>query len=151
MRQSATHPLLWPFLVYGLAVVSLVSGILFLSYFLGERHKEHATDEAYESGILATGTARLRFPIHFYIIALFFVIFDVEAAFIFSWAIAIRAAGWAGYWVILAFMGVSSTLLVYLWRIGALDFGPDGPKLLKAYYQFINKRSDYEVVDQQDQ
>jgi NADH-quinone oxidoreductase subunit A len=151
MQQSANHPLLWPFLVYGLAVVSPVSGMLLLSYFLGERHEEHATDEAYEGGILATGTARLRFPIHFYIIALFFVIFDVEAAFIFSWAIAIHAAGWAGYWVIVVFMGVSTTLLLYLWRIGALDFGPDSPKLLKAYYKFIKKPSTYEVVDKQGQ
>jgi NADH-quinone oxidoreductase subunit A len=50
-----------------------------------------------------------------------------------------------------AFMGVSTTLLVYLWRIGALDFGPDGPKLLKAYYKFIKKPGDYEVVDKQGQ
>ena len=149
MQQSAYHPLLWPFLVYGLAVVSLVSGILLISWVLGERHEEHATDEAYEGGILATGTARLRFPIHFYIIAMFFVIFDVEAAFIISWAISIRSAGWAGYLTILLFIGVLAVVLLYVWRIGALDFGPDGPKLLKAYYKYIKKPISYEVVDQQ--
>lgn len=143
------NPLLWPFLVYGIAVVCLVSGMLTLSYFLGERHIEHATGETYEGGILATGTARLRFPIHFYIIALFFVIFDVEAAFIFSWAIAIRAVGWAGYWIILFFMGVSGVVLVYLWRIGALNFGPDGQILLKAYHKFIKKPIAHEMVDKQ--
>ncbi|MDR3715599.1 MAG: NADH-quinone oxidoreductase subunit A [Puia sp.] len=140
---------MWPFLVYGIAVVSLVGGILFISYFLGERHEEAATDEAYEGGIIATGTARLRFPVDFYILAIFFVIFDVEAAFLLSWAVSIRAAGWTGYAAVGTFIGVQLILLVYLWKTGALDFGPDGRSILKAFHQKIKKQVPYAVVDKQ--
>lgn len=138
---------MWPFLVYGIAVVVLVSGMLILSHFLGERHKEPATDKVFESGIKATGTARLLFPIHFYIVAMFFVIFDLEAVFILSWAIAIKAVGWAGYIGVLIFILILVAVLIYEWRIGALDFGPDGKKILKAYYKRLNKKNHYEMVD----
>ncbi|HEY0609561.1 MAG TPA: NADH-quinone oxidoreductase subunit A, partial [Chitinophaga sp.] len=67
---------LWPFLVFGAIVLVLISAILGLSYVLGQRHKDRATGEAYESGILSTGSARLRFPSQFYLIAMLFVIFD---------------------------------------------------------------------------
>lgn len=151
MRHPTDIPLLWPFLVYGLAVVSLVSGILIISWFLGERHEEPATGQAYEGGIVVTGTARLRFPVHFYIVAMFFVIFDVESAFVISWAISIRAAGWTGYAAILVFIVALSAVTIYIWRIGALDFGPDAAKLLRAYFTHIKKTIPDEVVDKQGQ
>jgi NADH-quinone oxidoreductase subunit A len=149
MHQNAGINLMWPFLVYGIAVVCLVGGILFISYFLGERHEEHATDEAYEGGIIATGTAKLRFSVDFYILAIFFVIFDVEATFILSWAVSIRAAGWTGYAAIGTFIGVQLSLLFYLWKTGALDFGPDGKAILKAFHKKIKKQVPYAVVDKQ--
>jgi NADH-quinone oxidoreductase subunit A len=149
MHQNAGIHLLWPFLLYGIAVVSLVGGILFISYFLGERHEEHATDEAYEGGILATGSAKLRFSVDFYILAIFFVIFDVEAAFILSWAVSIRAVGWTGYAAIATFIGVQLILFFYLWKTGALDFGPDGKAILKAFHKKIKKTATYEMVDKQ--
>jgi NADH-quinone oxidoreductase subunit A len=77
---------------------------------------------------------------------MFFVIFDLEAVFIISWAIAIRAVGWGGYIGILIFIGVLVAVLIYEWRIGALDFGPNGRKILKAYYK-KNKTSYHEMVD----
>ncbi len=149
MAHSNSIHLLWPFLVYGIAVVSLVGGILFISYFLGERHEEHATDETYEGGVLATGTAKLRFSVDFYILAIFFVIFDVEATFILSWAVSIRAAGWTGYAAIGTFIAVQLILLFYLWKTGALDFGPDGKAILKAFHKKIKKPIPYAVVDKQ--
>lgn len=133
MEQQHDYVLLWPFLVYGIAVLAMVAGMIMISYLLGERHKEPARDQTYESGILATGSARILFPIHFYIIALFFVIFDIEAVFIIAWAISIKALGWSGYLAILVFIGVLLCILFYEWRIGALEFGPDGKKILKAY------------------
>jgi NADH-quinone oxidoreductase subunit A len=139
--------LLWPFAVYGIFVVSLVSGILLVSYFLGERHKENATNEAYEGGVISTGTARVLFPIHFYIVALFFVIFDMQAVFIIAWAISVKATGWVGYSAILIFIGVFISVLIYVKSIGALDFGTDGRKILKAYYKKIKNSDQHEVVD----
>ena len=125
--------LYWPMLVFAGIALLTVAGMLILSYFLGQRHRESATDDPYESGISTTGSARLRFPAHFYIIAMFFVIFDLEAAFIIAWAVGFQELGWTGYFAMLTFIGILVAVLVYEWRIGALDFAPDGRALLKAY------------------
>jgi NADH-quinone oxidoreductase subunit A len=68
-----------------------------------------------------------------------FVIFDVETIFIVSWAIAFRELGWYGYIGVLVFILLLVVVLVYEWRNGALDFGPDGKKILKAYHKLIRK------------
>jgi NADH-quinone oxidoreductase subunit A len=123
---------LWPLLVYFIAVVALVGVMLGLSYVLGERHAERATGEPYESGILTTGSARVRFDAKFYLIAMFFVIFDLEAVFILAWAIAFRDLGWAGYVEVIIFIGVLISALVYLWRLGALDWGTSRRKSMQT-------------------
>jgi NADH-quinone oxidoreductase subunit A len=112
----------WPLALYFVVVVILAMGMLGLSFVLGERHKERATGEPYESGILPTGSGRTRLSVKFYPIALFFLIFDLEAAFIYAWAIALRDVGWTGYIEVLVFIGVLLVTLVYLWRVGALDW-----------------------------
>jgi NADH-quinone oxidoreductase subunit A len=117
---------LWPFLVYLGVSIAVVAGMLVISYFLGELHSERATGEPYESGILPTGTARVRFDVKFYLIAMIFVIFDLEAVFIFVWAVALHEAGWTGYVDILVFIGVLVAALVYLLRLGVMDWGPIG-------------------------
>lgn len=124
--------LLWPFLAYTFLALTMVGGMLAISYFLGQRHQDKSTGEVYESGLEITGSARLRFPIHFYIIAMFFVIFDLEAVFVVAWAVSFKETGWLGYWAMLVFMGILMAVFVYEWRIGALDFGPNGKKILKA-------------------
>jgi NADH-quinone oxidoreductase subunit A len=93
---------------------------------LGERHKGKAREEPYESGIPPTGSARLRFDVKFYRVATYFVIFDVEAVFLFAWALSVRELGWPGYIEALVFVGILAVALVYLWRIGALDWGTSG-------------------------
>lgn len=127
-------------LLYGLIVLSLVGAMLGISYVLGQRHKERATDEPYEGGILSSGSARIRFSSQFYLVAMLFVIFDVETIFLFSWAIAFRELGWYGYLGMLVFLILLVVVLIYEWRAGALDFGPDGNKILKAYKQLIKKK-----------
>ena len=109
--------------VYFVAVVVLVTGMIALSFILGEHHRERQTAEPYESGIVSTGTARVRFDIKFYLIAMFFVIFDLEAVFIYVWAVSLRETGWAGYLEMLLFTGVLAAALVYLWKLGALELG----------------------------
>ena len=114
----------WPLVVYLVAVVLLTATVIALSAVLGERHKERATGEPFESGILPTGSARLHFSAKFYLIAMFFVIFDLEAIFIFAWAGAVPELGWSGYWEILFFIAILIAVLIYLWRLGALDWSP---------------------------
>lgn len=121
----------WPFLVYGGLVILLLAIILGLSYMLGQHHNDRATGQPYESGILGTGSARLRFSSQFYLMAMMFVIFDIEVVFIVLWALAFNELGWPGYIAISFFILLLVAVLIYEWSIGALDFGPDGKKLLK--------------------
>ena len=114
---------LWPLLLYFCLVLLIVGGMVGLSALLGERHGESATGEPYESGILATGSARVRLSLSFYLIAVFFVVFDLEAAFLFAWAVAVREVGWSGFIEAAVFIGILLVALVYLWRMGALDWG----------------------------
>ncbi len=114
---------LWPLVVYFAAVLVLIGGMLGLSYILGQRHKDRAMDEEpYESGMAPTGSARVRFDVLFYLNAMFFVVFDLETMFIVAWAVAFRSAGWAGYIEALIFIAFLVIALVYLWRMGALDW-----------------------------
>lgn len=94
------------------------------SFVLGERHRERATGEPYESGIASTGSARMPFSIQFYLVAVFFVIFDLEAVFLVAWSVVVEEAGWTGFVEIAIFVGILLAALFYLWRLGALDWGP---------------------------
>lgn len=115
--------LLWPLGVYFGAVVVLVTIMLVLSWLLGQRHSDRMTGEPFEAGAPVTGSARLRLPIQFYLVAMFFVVFDLESIFIFAWAISYRRLGWAGYISIVVFIFILFVALAYLWRSGALDWG----------------------------
>ncbi len=123
---------LWPLVVYFVLVIVLATGMLGISYVLGERHKERATGEPYESGILSTGSARIRLSAKFYMVAMFFVIFDLEAVFIFAWAIAWRELGWVGYIEVVVFIVILLAALIYLWRRGALDWGTSRRKSMRS-------------------
>ena len=128
LEQNITF---WPFIAFAIIVISLVGVMIGLSYVLGERHREKTTDEPYESGIPPTSDARLRFSSSFYLIAMFFVIFDLDAAFIMLWAVSFRELGLPGYIGMLVFISILIILLIYELSIGALDFGPNGKKILK--------------------
>ena len=123
------HPLaefdaLWPLLVFFAAALILVIIMIGLSALLGQRHQDKATGDAYECGIVPTGSARIRFNVEFYLMAMFFVIFDLEAVFVYVWAGSARQLGWTGYGEILFFVGFLLLALFYLWRVGALSWWP---------------------------
>jgi NADH-quinone oxidoreductase subunit A len=122
LQPVQTTPL-WPLVLYFFVVVGLVGIILVLSYVLGQRHNDPATGQPFESGIKSTGSARLRFDVKYYLVAMFFVVFDLESAFILAWAVGVRENGWSGYIEILIFVGVLVAGLAYLWKMGALDWG----------------------------
>ncbi len=114
---------LWPLVVYFCMVVALVLTMLGLSWLLGQRRMDHATGETFESGIVPVGSSQVRISVEFYLIAIFFVIFDLETVFIFAWAIAFFELGWSGYLAIMVFVLILAIALVYEWRSGALDWG----------------------------
>lgn len=121
--NTAQPTFLWPLAVYAGAVVGLVISMLALSAVLGQRHLDSATDTPYESGIMPTGTARLRLSAQFYLVAMLFVMFDIEAVLIFAWAVAAREVGWPGYAAVVIFIGILVVALLYEWRLGVLDWG----------------------------
>ena len=123
---------LWPLAAYVAFVLLLVGGVLVVSHILGEHHEGRARGEPYESGILSTGSARVRLSTKFYPVALLFVLFDLEAVFIFAWAIAVPELGWHGYCGLLVFVALLLVGLVYEWRQGALDWGRTLKATLRA-------------------
>ena len=125
-------------LVIGLCVV-----MLGLSWVLGERTPyTKATLDPYESGILHVGMARFRMPAKFYLMAMFFVIFDLEAVFVYAWAVAARESGWPGYVEMLVFLFILVATLAYLWRLGALDWAPKPRKLPAAAAAQARRRAE---------
>ncbi|MFC4876082.1 NADH-quinone oxidoreductase subunit A [Microbulbifer halophilus] len=120
---TLANPGIWPLVVYGLAVFALIALMLGLSHFLGQRRRDKATDEPYESGIVSQGSARLRLSVTYYLVAILFIVFDLEAIYLFGWAVAIRETGLAGFVEAVVFILILLAGLVYLWRLGALDWG----------------------------
>lgn len=114
---------LWSFAGYGIAVLIVVAGMIGISALLGERHHERATGEPYESGMAVTGSAQNRLPVQFYLVAILFVVFDLEAMYLIAWAVAVPEVGWLGFGAMLVFIGVLLIALTYVWRVGALEWG----------------------------
>ena len=115
----------WPLAVYFVLIFVVIGVMLGLSYVLGERRRDRESGEPYESGILATGPGRVRLTARFYLIAMFFVIFDLEVVFLIAWALAARELGWTGYIEVFVFSVILLAALFYLYRVGALDWGPE--------------------------
>jgi len=114
----------WGLAIYVVAVFGLVGLMLGASYVLGGRDHGRAKEEPFESGAVSVGSARLRMPAKFYLVAMFFVIFDLEAVFLYAWAVSVRQNGWTGYAMAATFIAVLLAALFYLWRVGALDWAP---------------------------
>jgi len=114
---------LWPFVVYFIAVLALVATMLGLSYLLGQRRANAATNVPFESGALSVGSPQIHMAVEFYLIAIFFVIFDLETVFIFAWAVAFFELGWAGFISVSVFILMLGVALVYELRSGALEWG----------------------------
>ena len=114
---------IWPLAVYFGLVILLVITMLVLSWLLGQRRRETATNDPFESGVVPVGSSQMRISVEFYLIAIFFVIFDLETVFIFAWAIAFFELGWQGYVAMLVFVGILVLALIYEWRSGALEWG----------------------------
>jgi len=114
---------IWPLAVYFVMVILLVVTMLALSWLLGQRRREPATNDPFESGVVSVGGSQIRISVEFYLVAIFFVIFDLETLFIFAWAVAFFELGWEGYLSISFFIGVLVLALVYQCRSGALEWG----------------------------
>ena len=118
----------WAFGVFLVGIVGICCFMLFVPWLLGGRGWGRAKNEPFESGIVSRGGARLRVSAKFYLVAMFFVIFDVEALYLYAWAVSVKEAGWAGWIEAFVFIFILTASLVYLARIGALDWTPHQKK-----------------------
>ena len=125
----------WAFAIFLLGVFGLIGFMLGVSSLLGSKAFGRSKNEPFESGMLPTGGARLRLSAKFYLVAMLFVIFDVEALFLFAWSVSVRESGWAGFIEATLFIAILLAGLVYLWRIGALDWAPESRRKRRAKLQ----------------
>ena len=115
-------------LFYTAITVLLICVLLLAAWWLGARRSSQIKETSYESGVRPSGTARLAWPVPFYLVAIFFIVFDVEAAFIFAWALGWDDLGLAGLIQITVFITILFAGLVWLWKKGALDWGPSADR-----------------------
>ncbi len=108
--------------LYTLIVFVVVGVMLFLMAWLGEKKETEEKQRPYECGIIPTGSAWFRYPVPFYLVATFFLIFDLEAVFIFAWAVAFNDLGWMGWLRMTFFILVLLLSLFYVWKKGGLDW-----------------------------
>ena len=126
-QLMATPPNFEAYLALGIycgIAIFLITVLLLLSWGLGHKTRSRQKLEPYESGILPLDNARLKGPVPFYLVAIFFVIFDVEVLFVASWAVAYERLGWSGYAHVCFFVFILFLGLVHIWKTGGLDWEP---------------------------
>jgi NADH-quinone oxidoreductase subunit A len=111
-----------PILILGVVAVGFAVFTLFVSQLLGRARPNPQKDAAYECGVPAIGTARERFPIKFYLVCMLFILFDVDAAFLYPWALIFRQLGLYGLVEMAVFVFLLGGGFVYAWKVGALDW-----------------------------
>lgn len=118
----------WSAIVFLLAAVGLCVFMLVVPRLLGGTSKGFQKEENFESGVVGAGTARIRLSAKFYVVAIFFVIFDLEALYLYTYAVSVKEAGWLGFFTILIFIGELLIGLYYLLKLGALNWSPADKK-----------------------
>ena len=112
----------FPVLLQALVAMLLAAGLITVSYLLGKRVKNRVKDMPYESGIVPTGDARQRFSVKFYLVAMLFILFDIEAIFLYPWAVVYRELLMPGFVEMLIFVILILSGFFYIWKKGALDW-----------------------------
>ena len=124
--------LYFPVLLQALVAMALAAGLLTASFALGKRVRNKIKDTPYESGITPTGDARHRFSVKFYLVAMLFILFDIEAIFLYPWVVVYRELKMFAFVEMLVFAILILCGFFYIWKKGALDWAePDrsGQKL----------------------
>ena len=112
----------WSILFYLCLLVGLGGVILVISYLFGPRRHQKRKMDAYECGVSPVGDARERFPVRFYMVAILFVLFDIETVFLVPWAVLYRRLGMPGLMTMFSFIAILGIGLFYVWRRGALEW-----------------------------
>ncbi|MGO4879903.1 MAG: NADH-quinone oxidoreductase subunit A [Bryobacteraceae bacterium] len=116
----------WPVLLQGLIAMAVAAGMLGISYILGKKIRNRVKDMPYECGITPTGSARERFSVKFYLVGMLFILFDIEAIFLYPWAVVYRELRLFAFFEMLIFVALVLAGFFYIWKKGALDWSGAG-------------------------
>src|ERR1017187_1412633 len=125
MPKSYTE-LYFPILLQAIIAMGLAAGLLTASYLLGKKVRNRFKDMPYESGIVPTGDARHRFSVKFYLVGMLFILFDIEAIFLYPWVVVYRDLKMFGFYEMLVFVVLILSGFFYIWKKGALDWAETG-------------------------
>ncbi len=114
-----------PFLIHFLLASAFATAVVILSWIVGQRKPTRAKMAPYESGMMPVGDARGRFSVQFYLVAMLFILFDVEAVFLYPWAVILRDLKHFGLWEMFVYIGIVLVGFFYIWKKGVLDWGPE--------------------------
>ena len=129
MPTSYTE-LYFPVLVQAIIAMALAAGLLSASYLLGKRVRNRVKDMPYESGIVPTGDARQRFSVKFYLVAMLFILFDIEAIFLYPWAVVYRELRLFAFFEMLLFIALVLCGFFYIWKKGVLDWSEENQRTM---------------------
>ena len=115
----------FPVIVQAVIAVVVAGALVAISFLLGKRVRNRVKDSPYESGIAPTGSARERFSVKFYLVAIVFILFDIEAVFLYPWAVVYRELKLFGFFEMLLFVALVLAGFFYIWKKGALDWSRD--------------------------
>jgi NADH-quinone oxidoreductase subunit A len=116
----------WPVLLQGLIALAVALGMIGISYILGKKVRNRVKDMPYECGIAPTGSARERFSVKFYLVGMLFILFDIEAIFLYPWAVVYRELRFFAFFEMLIFIALVLAGFFYIWKKGALDWSGAG-------------------------
>ena len=119
----------FPVLVQTVLAILIAGALITLSFVLGKRVKDRVKDSPYECGMAPTGSARERFSVKFYLVAIVFILFDIGAVFLYPWAVVYRELKMFAFVEMLLFIAVVVCGFFYVWKKGALDWSSDVPVL----------------------
>ena len=121
----------FPVLVQITIAIVVAAALVALSYLIGKRVKDRVKDSPYECGIAPTGSARERFSVKFYLVGIVFILFDIEAVFLYPWAVVYRELKMFAFIEMLLFVVLILVGFFYVWKKGALDWSVDEPGVAK--------------------
>ena len=122
--MSAITPYDWAIIAFVIGVTFLCVFMLTVPLLLGGKSWGRAKQEQFESGVVGAGGARIRLSAKFYLVAIFFVVFDIEALYLYAWSTSVREAGWFGFTTVVIFVVDLLIALVYAVKVGALNWAP---------------------------
>jgi NADH-quinone oxidoreductase subunit A len=112
-----------PLLMHFCIAAALAGAIVTLSWLIGQHKPNRAKMSPYECGVQPIGDARGRFSVKFYLVGMLFILFDVEAVFLYPWAVILRELKMFGFWEMMVYIGIVLVGLFYVWKKGVLDWG----------------------------